>query len=271
MTTLDLFAMARENADHLASECAKHTGVMVEFAASVARDGRLSVSMKFDRLHSFLEGGRYLNPWEECSRDAAGDDTKAAELMSERQKGWYGRRALFDGSFVHGKKFRYGALYTAGRALVDSKYGPFCAVFSVEAALSWGLIAWLPENSLERYVPDERTFHIEQLKREVGAHGSQHHLAAIKHANDVAAWPRDEWPTLLCYGARFIEGIVADELVPSAVERMLVDAALWKSLQDAADAVLDGDDVDEQQQADADRFAKLRLGFAKQRLAEEMV
>ena len=40
MTTLDLFAMARENADHLASECAKHTGMVVEFAQSVERECR---------------------------------------------------------------------------------------------------------------------------------------------------------------------------------------------------------------------------------------
>ncbi|MFS8068611.1 MAG: hypothetical protein ACMG6S_19815 [Byssovorax sp.] len=62
MTELDLFLMARENTDHLASECACHTGAAVDLAESVTRDGRLSVTMRFDRLRAFLEGGRYLNP-----------------------------------------------------------------------------------------------------------------------------------------------------------------------------------------------------------------
>ncbi len=271
MTELDLFVMARENADHLASECAGHTGAVVELAESVTRDGRLSVTMRFDRLRTFLDGGRYLNPWEECSRDAGGDEAEATQRMVKIQGTYYGKRALFDGSFVHGKQFRYGALYTGGRALVDSKYGPFCAVFSLDAAQSWKLIAWLPENSLRRYVPDERTLDVDQMKLDVGAHGSRHHVAAIKHAGDAAACPRAEWPTMLCQGDRFIEGIVAEELIPAAVEHMLVDTVLWKSFQDAADAVLDGDDVNEQTLADANRFSELRVGLAGRKLVKEMV
>jgi hypothetical protein len=271
MVLLDIFVMAQENAARLASECAKHRGVLVEFAQSIARDGRLSVTMKLDRLRDFLEGGRYLNPWEECWRDAGGDETKAAQLMSDQQKEWYGRRALFDGSFVHGKKFRYGALYMGGRALVDSKYGPFCSVFRADAAASWKLIAWLPANSLLQYVPDEHTFDVERLTREVGAHGSRHHVAAIKHAEDVTTYSRTEWSTMLCHGNRFVEGIVAEDLVPSAVERVLVDAELWTILQGAADAVLDRDEVGPQTYADANRFSVLRAALAKWSLREEMV
>jgi hypothetical protein len=272
MTTLDLFAMARENADHLASECAEHTGLVVELAESVARDGRLSVTMKFARLHSFLDGGRYLNPWEECSRDAAGDDASAVELMAERQGVWYGRRAMFDGSFVHGKKFRYGALYTGGRALVDSRYGPFCAVFSMDAARSWDLIAWLPENSLERYVPDERTFHVEQLKREVGAHGSRHHVAAIKHAGDAATCHRDTWPMMLCYGDRFIEGIVADDLLPEHVERLLADRGSWKEMLRANAALIAGSATAEQDtKAKQYRAIKASMKVRKITIAWEQV
>ena len=271
MTELDLFVMARENAAHLAAECAGHSGAVVELAESVMREGRLSVTMRFKRLGDFLEGGRYLNPWEECSRDAAGDEAKAQQLMQERQRDYYGKRALFDGSFFHGKNFRYGALYTGGRALIDTQYGPFCAVFSMNVAASWKLIAWLPENSLRRYVPDEHTLKVDQIKRDVGEHGSRHHVAAIKHAGDVVTCPRDEWPNMLCHGDRFIEGIVAEELIPADVERILVDTMLWNTLQDAADAVLDGDDVDAQTQADADRFKELRVGLTSRSLSEEMV
>ena len=59
--------------------------------------------------------------------------------------------------------------------------------------------------------------------------------------------------------------------LPSAVERVLVDTLLWNSFQDAADAVLDGDDVDDQTQADADRFTVLRVGLTSRNLSEEMV
>ncbi|MFS8070914.1 MAG: hypothetical protein ACMG6S_31490, partial [Byssovorax sp.] len=227
-------------------ECAGHTGAVVELAESVTRDGRLSVTMRFDRLRTFLDGGRYLNPWEECSRDAGGDEAKATQLMSDRQgPAWYGKRVLFEGSFVHGKKFRYGALYTGGRALIPS-YGPFCAVFSMAAAQLWTLIAWLPANSLPRYVPDDHTFKVDQLTREVGAHGSRHHVAAIKHAGDAAACPRDEWPTMLCQGDRFIEGIVADDLLPKQVERLLADGGTWKEMLRSNAALLAGSATAEQ-------------------------
>ena len=107
MVLLDLFTMATENAARLAAECARHAALVVEFARSVEQDGRLSVTMRYERLRDFLEGGRYLNPWEECLRDAGGDALLAEQLMAERQgPEWYGRRARFEGSFVHGKAFR---------------------------------------------------------------------------------------------------------------------------------------------------------------------
>ncbi len=240
MSTLDLFPMARETADHLASECAMHVGAIVEFSRSVEREGRFSVTMKFARIHSFMDGGRYLNPWEECSRDAEGDEAKATQLMVERQKGWYGRRALFEGSFEHGKKFQYGALYTSGRALVHSKYGPFCAVFGSEAALSWHSIAWLRDNSLQRYVPDNDTFDVELLRREVGPHESRHYIAALKHAADIEAWPPEGWSTMLCGGDRFVEGIVVDDLLPEQIERLLADHDTWTDMLRANTAFLAG-------------------------------
>lgn len=269
---LDLFAMAQENAAQLASQCAEHTGAQVEFARGVEKNGRLSVTMRFERLRDFLEGGRFLNPWDECFRDAGGDEDRAVELL-ERKQGpeWYGRRALFEGSFAEGRRFRYGALYTGGRALVDSKFGLFCAVFRMDAATAWKLVAWLPANSLERYVPDEKTFDVERMRGEVGAHRSRHHVAAIKHENDVAACPPADWSTLLCEGDRFVEGIVADDLVPPAVERLLVDSAGWKTLEDAVDALLDGDVVEPQTHADADRFHELRAVLKKWDLHEEKV
>lgn len=272
MVLLDLFVMARENAARLAAACAEHSGAVVAFARSVESDGRLSVTMKYDRLRDFLQGGRYLNPWEECRRDARGDEAQADKLMAERQgEKWYGPRALFEGSFAGGKRFRYGALYTGGRALLDSKYGPFCSVFRADAAASWTLIAWLPANSVERYVPDARTLHVELLAVEVGAHASRHHVAAIKHAGDMATYARAEWPAMLCHGDRFVEGIVAEDLMPVAVERMLVDTAAWETLEAAADALLDGGDMAPQAHADADRFAEIRSAFMKWNLSEERV
>ena len=59
MTELDLFVMARENAAHLASECAGYTGAVVELAESVIREGRLSVTMRFERLRDFRLSVRF--------------------------------------------------------------------------------------------------------------------------------------------------------------------------------------------------------------------
>lgn len=77
---------------------------------------------------------------------------------------------------------------------------------------------------------------------------------------------------MLCRGDRFVEGIVDEDLVPHAVERMLVDATLWKALKlkDASKAAMAGD-VTPQTQADAKRFAALRAAFATRSFREETI
>ncbi len=272
MPVLDLFTMARENIDHLASECANHTGAVVELAQSVEREGRLSVTMKSDRLLSFMEGGRYLNPWEECSRDAGGDETKVAQLMEERQgKKWYERRLHFEGSFVDGKKFRYGALYTGGRALIPA-WGPFCAVFDMNAARLWPFVAWVPANSLERYAPDKDTFDVDRLRREVGPHEARHQVAAIKHAHEVDAWPPDEWSAKLCCDDRFVEGIVANDLVPHEVERLLAERDSWQEILRAnAELIAGGGTIEQKAKAAQYRALKRSMKARNMTIAWEEV
>jgi hypothetical protein len=230
MSLIDLFDMARQNAAQLADTCATQTNVVRAFAEYIVKESKLSVTMKSARLQAFLAGGRYLNPWEECQRNVGEDDAAVAQEMAKRQGEWYGRRARFDGSFVDGKKFRYGVLYVTGRALVDSKYGPFCTVFRFDAVVSWKSIAWLPGNSLEWYVPDEHTLHLDKLRGDVGTHSSRHHVAAIKHCNDVAGWPREDWSTRFCNNAQFIEGIVVDDMLVKHIERVLVDRNTWRDM-----------------------------------------
>ena len=179
--------------------------------------------------------------------------------MRETQGSYYERRAKFDGSFVNGKKFRYGTLFLGGKGLLNSKYGPFCTVFSLQAAEDWGSVAWLPENSLEQYVPEKipLVVEFELLQRDIGAHRSRHHVTALKHSAEVVTRPPEEWPTMLCSGTCFVEGIVADELVPEQAERFLVDRDAWMTMLRANAAFIAGSATAEQQ-AKASQYRTLK-------------
>jgi len=275
MPTHDLFEMARTNAANLATAFdarGADNRLLTQFAERVKLEGRLSVTMKFDRLRAFLDLGRYRNPWEEALDDAKDDPEAAEALVRERQATYYERRALFDGSFEQGKRFHYGALHLEGRALLNSTYGHYCALFSLAAAQAWRSVAWLPDNSLLRYVAvDASAINMSQLALEVGPHDGRQHVAGLKHADEVATWTRDDWGTELCHDGCFVEGIVADTMAPTHLEpRVLADRTHWQQLLDAQDAVLDDDTVTDAQQADADRFVMLRAALAKHGLAVEV-
>lgn len=274
MSIYDLFAMARDNAPNLATSFNAHStsgGSLGEFARRIEEEGRLSVTMKFARLRSFLELGRYRNPWEEAHDDAGGDDAEAEKLMRQRQGSFYDRRALFDGSFQQGRSFHYGALHLEGRALLDSTYGTYCTLFSLSAAQGWRSVAWLPDNSLLRYVAvDASAIDMAQLQQDVGPHDGRHHVAGLKHAAHVDAWARGHWGTELCHDGCFVEGIVADTMTPAELEpRVLADRTHWQSLLDAQDAVLDGAILTDAQRADVERLIVLREVFARHGLTVE--
>lgn len=274
MPTHDLFAMAHANAATLATDFNARSAddcLLTEFANRVALEGRLSVTMKFARLRAFLEFGRYRNPWEEAHDDAGGDSAAAEALMRKRQGTYYERRALFDGSFEQGKRFHYGALHLEGRALLDSTYGTYCALFSPAAAQAWCSVAWLPDNSLLQYVAaDASAIDMPRLEREVGPHDGRQHVAGLKHADKLATWARDEWGSQLCHDGCFVEGIVADTMTPSELEpRVLADQTHWQQLLDAEDALIDDAVVTEEQKADADRLVVLREALAKHGLSVE--
>lgn len=274
MPSYDLFEMARANAAKLAEDfnasCADG-GPLAEFAQRVATESRLSVTMKFSRLRALLDLGHYRNPWEETHADAGGDPIEAERLMRDRQGAYYARRALFDGSFEQGRSFHYGALYLDGRALLDSTYGTYCVVFTAAAAGAWRSVAWVPDNSLLRYVDENaREIDMTRLQQEVGTHDGRQHVAGIKHAAEVADWERNEWGSRLCHDGCFVEGIVADTLSCEDMERRVIaDRTHWQQLLAALDAVLDGDTVTDAQSADAGRFMVIREALMRHDLTVE--
>ena len=144
-------------------------------------------------------------------------------------------------------------------------------MFGADAAASWGLIAWLPANSVERYVPDEHTLDVEKLAREVGAHGARHQVAAIKHAGDAASRPRAKWPTMLCHGNRFVEGIVAEDPRPP---RRRARARRFRAVGHAGVRRRRGAGRRRRDPAGArgaDRFTTLRSALTRWNLHEEKV
>jgi hypothetical protein len=157
MSKIDLFALARANEQVLSNRREEHRSFLSgehlarfdRFCAKVEAEGGISVNMKPWKLRAFLERGRYLSAYQDAEVRAHASGRSVDDEHRERQQAHYERRALFEGTFEDGERFLYGALNIGGVGAVE--YGLFC-VFLDSAAASPFRCAYVPDNSLERYV-----------------------------------------------------------------------------------------------------------------------
>jgi hypothetical protein len=220
---LDLFAVAEANADSLharfralrEAEPEERALLLHRFADCVHEGGRISINMPMSVLERFLSRGEYLNVHELVAWEATYSSKPAEQLLQERLPGYYERRIAFDRSLENGEELRYGFLSIGGPGA--SAYGEFCVVFQDSFPAELLGLAYLPADSLERYLLPGPTLDREALRQDTAPHAQRHCLAALKHAAALADLPEDRWPALLCSEADYIEAIFVGSPTPEAV------------------------------------------------------
>ncbi len=225
MTTsaeIDLFAVAAGNGAALeaafeeAKASAPGESVLERFAQRIQHDGRIAVNMRQTVLNSFLTFGQHQNTYEWAEWRAEWSSRSAVEIVREKLGPFYERRVTFDGLFVHGRRFRYGALNIAGLGTVT--YGEYCVVLREEVSADRAEVAYLKEDSLKTYMLPDLAVDEASLSRDAAPHSHRQCLAALKHADEVEALPEEDWPSLLCSANRYIEAVFTGDVNTGDVE-----------------------------------------------------
>lgn len=234
-TRLNLYEFARQNGDsmreryqELRSGSAGATDAVERFCERVERDGHATINTGSARLLWTLRNGYYPNPHDEARERARREGGDSEEYLKQQQGAYYHKRMRFERSFEDGEKFRYASLNIGGSGL--SYYGPYCLV--LRAPEDADLVALLPANSLERFVHDEGGGPVldeAALRREVAPWPNRHHLAACKHAGDVASVPDANWPKMMCHvtakEVSFVEIILGSPVTPQTLTEVRVEKA----------------------------------------------
>jgi len=229
MARLDLFALARANEAALTKQSEDRRAALVgdhltrfdRFSETVGKTGGISMNMKPWKLLAFLRRGRYLSVHEVAEERAAASGTTSDDELRRSQGTYYERRVLFDRAFEQGELFLYGALNIGGPGAIE--YGLFCLFFG-QAVTGHFQGAFLPDNSLERYVKPAAVLTLDDitLRQEVATSAQKHCLAALKHVDDLASLDPQAWGGMLCSKQCFVEAIVVGELRPDHVEQLRV-------------------------------------------------
>jgi hypothetical protein len=229
---LDLYELARLNGDstreryeRLRDGSPGAADAVERFCQRVEREGRVSINTRSARLLRMLRNGYYPNPHDEARERAQQEGGDSEDYLKRQQGQYYRKRVTFERSFVDGENFRYASLNIAGTGL--SYYGPYCLV--LRDPEDGDLAALLPANSLKRFVNDEPQLDAAALRREVAPWPNRHHLAACKHAHDVANTPDADWPKMMCHATEtdesFVEIILGSPVTPQALIELRVDKA----------------------------------------------
>jgi hypothetical protein len=228
---IDLYELARLNGgsmreryERLRDGSPGAADAVERFCKRVEREGRVSINTRSARLLRMLQNGCYPNPHDEARERAQQEGGDSEDYLKLQQGQYYHRRVAFERSFVDGENFRYASLNIAGTGL--SYYGPYCLVLRDPDG---NLAALLPANSLKRFVNDEPQLDTAALRREIAPWPNRHHLAACKHARDVANTPDADWPKMMCHATEtdesFVEIILGSPVTPQALLEVRVDKA----------------------------------------------
>ncbi len=229
---LDLYELARLNGDSMRERYEQvrdgssgDADAVERFCQQVERDGRVSINARSARVLSMLRNGSYPNPYDEARERARREGGDSEEYLKQQQGDFYPKRVTFDRSFVDGESFRYASLNIGGAGL--SYYGLYCLVLCDPG--DGDRSALLPANSLKLFMNDEPRLDAAALRREVAPWPNRHHLAACKHAREVARIPDAGWLRMMCHATEtdesFVEVILGSPVTPQALIEVRVDEA----------------------------------------------
>lgn len=229
-TKVNIFELARQNADHLKQQfqeskknCKKEKADrMDEFAAVVQNDWKLSINMRDWALYGFFATGKYMNIYEHKEKqadelitvgtlDAADKKRSLKKALEKHLNEFYKRRRTFDSNIIDGDKLKYAALNIGGVGGVN-RFNRYCVVIKREEAEGYDTLAFIKEDSLLNYIENESKLALAKLARDVSDKDCVPILAALKHGDDIERLPREEWPVMVCNDSCFIEAVTKDNI-----------------------------------------------------------
>jgi len=241
-TVYDLFALSAANSgpleerlEQVLSQLEPHEqAALRSFAKAVQERGRISLNMRLVPLNGFLTSGSRWTVYEFAAQEAAVSGRPADEIVREKLGPYYGKRIAFDRCFEGGETFHYGNLNMGG--LGCSKYGRFCVVLRGDFPHDAAGAAYVPGDSLQRYVSGEGTPVVDhaRLADEVAPHSHRGCLACLKHSTDVCHLAEDAWAGCLCSEDTFVEAIFMERPRREDVESVRVASAHYEQLADLA-------------------------------------
>jgi hypothetical protein len=233
---VDLFDLANQNAPYLAAEFDKAKSArqgktaesMEAFAAKVSEAGRVSLNLRPSTLAELVNGGEYRNTHQICQEVADLSGKSLDQALRDRLGKYYNRRMAFDAQFDGGSGFYYGALNIGGAGCV--KFGVFCLILKKEFALEGKRVAYLKEDSLNRYVDPSGHVDLKALKHDVAPSSHRHNLAGLKHADQLTTTEQSRWTGLLCCDDQFIEAIFTERVAGNSFGEVRVQAREYDKL-----------------------------------------
>ncbi|HWM95266.1 MAG TPA: hypothetical protein VN493_31215 [Thermoanaerobaculia bacterium] len=226
----DLFAIAAENTDTLERNVTAllagippaHLDSLTRYSDTIQRDSRISVNMLQTMISSFLSLQQHWNMYEWAHSMAKLSSRAPEEILRERLGDFYERRIAFDGRFVNGESFRYGALNIGG--LGTWYYGEYCVVLKEEVSHR-PEVAYLRSDSLKTYMRPGPAVDEEAIRRDAAPHTHRHCLALLKHAERAPSTEEPRWPAMLCSNDDYVEAIFTGQLTPDQVEAVRMPKA----------------------------------------------
>lgn len=245
MPRIDLFTLAEDNGaglaaahdDQLRALGPSRAARVVTFREHVEAKSGISINMRPWKMLMFLRRAQYPTMYEIAEERAVASGKSVESELRASQGVHYEPRVLFERSFEGGERFLYGALNIGGAGLLA--YGVYCAfIGSIGSARAATLrAAIVPDNSLYTYVDwgPPASLREEPLRRDVGSWGARGPVAALKHGLDVTSGlGRDEWASMVCSKAGFIEVIFTGSVAPNELVEIRVTKRDVKRLADMA-------------------------------------
>ena len=274
--TLDLFALATNNATGLedtfsnitGASTPEHATLIRDFALWVENETLISINVKLYVVGDLLTGRPHLNTYESALEAAALTGQETEDLVRLHLSTYYVKRTTFDRAFVDGERFRYGALYVGGAGLPE--YAPYCLVLAKQFQDALTQAACLSGDSLKVCFRGD-TFDEDSLKQCAAPFRTHRHvLVAIERAKEVTTTPKGEWPNLIAGGGRYFEVVFIGKV-------SLADLAFVSTLKSEYDRMLTllldsfGKKLDEAGRANAHDFRVLLRGVKEGKLRLEVV
>lgn len=225
---MNLFDMADQNSVNLEeryrkleTECGSdhEQECLRKFASFVKDNWRMSINMQLSVVLDFLEFGRYKNIYElkkdqrKELEDETGQKPPVEEGIHRHLRSWYGPRTTFDRSFDDGEQLKYGCVNTGG--LGSEGFGPYCAVMKRENTDTYSRFVFIKLDSAENYV--NKGVKVDELSQDVANREHVHHLATVKHHEDVRSKPETDWASMICCSEDYIEAATTDDIVSGHV------------------------------------------------------